>query len=255
MRIGKRLLRSGPIRDLLALLLFAYVRLCERTTRWTQDDSALRPLLDSGRGGIACFWHGRMMLMHRAWTPRPKPFYMMISVHRDGAFVTRAVRMMNVHALGADKKSGGLSALRACQRIVARGDWVGVTPDGPRGPRMRARSGAVKLAQLTGRPMLPVSLGLSRRRVLNSWDRFLLALPFGRGEIRYGTPIHVPRDADPATLEACRMQLERELNRLTRELDLAFGQSPVDPAATPAPERLDDASSGAAAAPGARGAA
>jgi hypothetical protein len=104
---------------------------------------------------------------------------------------------------------------------------------------MRARGGAIKLAQLTGRPVLPVSIGLSRRRLLKSWDRFCLALPFGRAEIRYGTPIHVPRDADPARLEACRQQLEQELNRLTQELDHAFGQAPVEPAAGPAPERLD----------------
>jgi hypothetical protein len=104
---------------------------------------------------------------------------------------------------------------------------------------MRARAGAIKLAQLTGRPVLPVSIGASNVRFLGSWDRFMLALPFGRAEIRYGRPVEVPRDADAATLEARRQQLEDEMNRLTRELDQAFGHAPVPPAEGAAPERMD----------------
>lgn len=239
MRITKRLLRSEPVRDALAFLAWAYVRFVERTTRWTVDDTRLRQLVDQDRGGIAAFWHGRLMMLHRAWTPRPRPFHIMISQHRDGTFIAKAIERMNVHAIGADRKTGSMSAMRGLKRLIDRGAWIGITPDGPKGPRMRARGGAIKLAQLTGRPVLPVSIGLSRRRVIQSWDRFCLPLPFGRGEIRYGRPIEVPRDADPRTLERCRQELEHELNRLSAELDRRFGQTPIEPASAPAPERLD----------------
>jgi hypothetical protein len=239
MRLGKRLLKTSATRRTLAVLVFLYVRLVEVTTRFTVDDSRLRALDAEGAGGIATFWHGRMMLLHRAWTPRPRPFHMMISNHRDGAFISDAIRHMRVYTVGADKKTGGLNAVRGAARLVRDGGWIGITPDGPRGPRMRARAGAIKLAQLTGRPVLPVSIGASNVRFLGSWDRFMLALPFGRAEIRYGQPVHVPRDADATTLEACRQQLEEEMNRLTRALDRAFGHTPVPPAEGAAPERMD----------------
>ncbi|WP_051432257.1 lysophospholipid acyltransferase family protein [Rhodovibrio salinarum] len=239
MRLSKRLLKARATRRILAFLCFLYVRLVERTTRFTVDDSALRTLDADGKGGVAAFWHGRMLLLHRAWTPRPRRFHMMISNHRDGALISEAIRHMRVETVGADKRTGGLSALRQATKLVRQGEWLGITPDGPKGPRMRARGGAVKLAQLTGRPILPVSIGASHVRFLDSWDRFMLALPFGRAEIRYGTPIEVPRDADGPTLERCREALEAEMNRLTRELDGRFGHAPISPASGPVPERMD----------------
>lgn len=239
MGIAKRLLKSEPARDALAFVAWAYVRFIEMTTRWTIDDRPLRNLYDEGQGGIAAFWHGRLVMLHQAWTLRPRRIYMMTSEHRDGAFVARAIRRMNVEAVGTDKKTAGVGAMRGLKRLIDQDNWIGITPDGPRGPRMRARGGAIKLAQLTGRPVLPMSMGLSWRIVIGSWDRFNFPLPFGRGEIRYGTPIYVPRNADPPALEACRQQLEDELNRLTAELDRAFGHSPVEPADAPSPERLD----------------
>jgi hypothetical protein len=252
MRLTKRLLQASATRRVLAFISFLYVRLVERTTRFTVDDSRLRELDAEGRGGIATFWHGRMMLLHRAWTPRPRTFHMMISNHRDGALISEAIRHMRVETVGADKRTGGLNALRKATKLVRQGEWIGITPDGPKGPRMHARGGAIKLAQLTGRPILPVAIGASNVRFLGTWDRFMLAFPFGRAEIRYGAPIHVPRAADGPTLEACRRQLEAEMNRLTRELDAAFGHTPVAPAAGPAPERLDraDPAGSAADAPG-----
>ena len=245
MRLTKRLLQASATRRLLAFLSFLYVRLVEYTTRFQVDDTRLRQLDAEGRGGIATFWHGRMMLLHSAWTPRPRRFHMMISNHRDGALISEAIRHMRVETVGADKRTGGLNAIRQATKLVRRGEWIGITPDGPKGPRMHARGGAIKLAQLTGRPILPVSIGASNVRFLGSWDRFMLAFPFGRAEIRYGTPVQVPRDADGATLERCRQQLEAEMNRLTRELDTAFGHPPIAPDPGPTPERLDDAASGA----------
>ena len=244
MRLTKRLLQASATRRTLAFLSFLYVRLVERTTRFEVDDRRLRELDAAGKGGIAAFWHGRMMLLHRAWTPRPRRFHMMISNHRDGALISEAIRHMRVETVGADKRTGGLNAIRRATKLVRAGEWIGITPDGPKGPRMHARGGAIKLAQLTGRPILPVSIGASNVRFLRSWDHFMLAYPFGRAEIRYGTPIDVPRDADGPTLERCRQQLEAEMNRLTRELDDAFGHPPVAPAPGPAPERLDEAADG-----------
>src|SRR5690606_21656340 len=107
---------------------------------------------------------------------------------------------------------------------------VGITPDGPHGPRMRAGGGAVTLARLTGAPLLPLAFGCRPRRLLGTWDRLAVALPFGRGVFVWGAPIFVPRDADSDALEAARQALEKGLNAVTDEADRLTGQDLVPPA-------------------------
>src|SRR5262249_1086726 len=76
---------------------------------------------------------------------------------------------------------GGPAALRAMVRQLRQGESVGITPDGPNGPAMRASAGIVGVARLAGVPILPMTYATSRRRILQTWDRFHLPLPFSRG--------------------------------------------------------------------------
>jgi lysophospholipid acyltransferase (LPLAT)-like uncharacterized protein len=128
-------------------------------------------------------------------------------------------------------------------RTLRRGEFVGLTPDGPRGPRMRAGLGVILAARRAGVPIVPVSFAASRRRVLGSWDRFVLALPFARGVIGIGDFIEIPPDADGETLERLRRRLEDDLNALTHGLDDRFGFAAIE-AAPPSPGRPPAAASG-----------
>jgi 1-acyl-sn-glycerol-3-phosphate acyltransferase len=105
---------------------------------------------------------------------------------------------------------------------------------------MRAGKGVVRTARLAGVPLLPVTYAASRRRVLRSWDRFVLPLPFARGVIRIGAPIEVPANADDDDIERIRGHLESTLNDMTRELDARYGLAPITPAdAGERPSRRD----------------
>ena len=158
----------------------------------------------------------------------------MISHHRDGEFITRTAARFGVNAVRGSTSRGGAAALRAMLKVLKRGEFVGITPDGPRGPRMRAQMGAIVLAQMAGVPIMPATYAVSRRRVAGSWDRFIIALPFSRGVYLWGEPVSVPRDADADLLEAKRLELENELNRLCDEADRMVGVTPVEPAPLPA---------------------
>jgi lysophospholipid acyltransferase (LPLAT)-like uncharacterized protein len=231
MGLAKRVAKSENGQRVLAWLAAQYVRFVAATTRWRVDDAALRRVTDIGEPGILAFWHGRLLMMPVAWKGRPRPFHMMISEHRDGALIARTIAHMSIRTTGTDSKNGGLAALREMKRRMDDGGWVGITPDGPRGPRMRAKPGAIKLSQLAGRPIVPVSLGMSRRRLLGTWDRFMVAWPFGRGTIIFGEPIRVPRITDTDTLDRLRAELEDRLNDLTARADAHCGVARVDPAA------------------------
>ena len=105
-----------------------------------------------------------------------------------------------------------------------------VTPDGPRGPRMRAGFGAIRMARDTGVPILPFTWSAHRKTVLHkAWDHHCLPHFFTRGIIIWGEPIHVAKGASQADLEAARLNLENQLNALTLEADQAVAGEIVLP--------------------------
>jgi lysophospholipid acyltransferase (LPLAT)-like uncharacterized protein len=130
----------------------------------------------------------------------------------------------------AGKSKGAFDAMRGMMRHLKTGGAMCVTPDGPRGPRMRAEMGAVQIAKLSGAPLVCMAWSARHAKVFNSWDRFMLARPFDRGAIVFGGPLYVSRDADDDAMEAARLALETELIRVTQEADRLVGVTPVEPA-------------------------
>ncbi|HSR73146.1 MAG TPA: lysophospholipid acyltransferase family protein [Kiloniellales bacterium] len=241
MSLSKRILRSRPVQGVLAWLAGVYMRLIHATIRWRieRPDSVVA-LHERGAPYVGCFWHGRLLLMG-AGLRNDYLVHMLVSQHRDGLLIARAIGSLGIPTVAGSSRRAGAGAMRTLLRLLAEGRPVGLTPDGPRGPRMRAKPGAVKTAQLAGVPLVPGAGAVSRRILFRSWDRFCLALPFGRGLILWGEPIPVPPDADQAELERLRLRLEEALNALTAEADRRFGHSPVSPAEAARAPRADHA--------------
>jgi lysophospholipid acyltransferase (LPLAT)-like uncharacterized protein len=159
---------------------------------------------------------------------------MLISRHPDGQLIARTVAHFGIRTVAGSSSRGGGAALRLMVKALKAGDCVGITPDGPRGPRMRASEGAIHVARLSGAPLVPAAFGARARKVLGSWDRFVVAAPFAGGAFVWGEPIEVARDADDAAIERARRTLEDSLNAVTAEADRLCGQEPVEPAPMPA---------------------
>jgi lysophospholipid acyltransferase (LPLAT)-like uncharacterized protein len=105
--------------------------------------------------------------------------------------------------------------MRQILRKVAEGCDVGLTPDGPKGPRRRVQPGVIAVARFTGLPIIPVTFSASPARRLRTWDRTLLPKFFSKGVFVYGDPIVVAKDATEAVQEEKRLGLEAELDRIT----------------------------------------
>jgi lysophospholipid acyltransferase (LPLAT)-like uncharacterized protein len=185
----------------------------------------------AGRPFILAFWHGRLLMMPYVWQ-RGVAMRMLISTHRDGELIAGTIRHFGLGSVRGSSRRDGAAALRAMLKALRGGACVGITPDGPRGPRMRASEGVVGIAKLSGVQVLPAAFATSRRKLLGSWDRFALALPFSRGVFVWGAPIEVGRHDDTAVATA---RIEAALNAVTSEADRLVGQSPVLPAELPAP--------------------
>lgn len=228
----KRLLRTDIGREVASRLLAALIRGIWRSIRWqTLHPEIAAEALKSDEPIIGAFWHNRIMLMTEIWTS-DRPLAMLQSAHSDGRLIARTIEHLGIRDIvgSSGKGKGGSQALRAMLKALKDGIAVAVTPDGPRGPRMRVAGGIIMLAKMSGATIYPVTWNVSRRRVLRTWDRFVLALPFGRGVYVWGEPLKVPRDADDTTLEALRLELENRLTRICAEGDAALGTEPIAPA-------------------------
>ena len=169
---------------------------------------------------IWSFWHGQ--LLFPAFIGRNKGIGILISQSRDGEIVSQFARGLGHHPVRGSTSRGGIAAAKELAAISAtRGDSA-ITPDGPRGPQEVAQPGAVWLAQLTNRPLLPIgTAAYPCYRFKKSWDRFCVPLPFAAAAIVYGNPIFVPRRLSPAGREDYRLKLENEIKAVTRRAEEA----------------------------------
>lgn len=212
----KRLVRSDVVQGAMASLVAGYIRIVYSTTRWRfAGFEGVAALEAQRRPYIVCCWHGRMLLI---CCVRPKriPVVALASGHRDGQLVARVMARFGVGTVSGSTRRGGHGAIQACRAALADGRVVVITPDGPRGPAMKAAPGAVLLARLSGAPIVPVSSATRWRKHLKSWDRFMVPLPFGTGAFVCGPPLHIDGTADT---EAARSRIEDAMNAASLAAD------------------------------------
>jgi lysophospholipid acyltransferase (LPLAT)-like uncharacterized protein len=232
----KRIIKSDTMRSTLCWLAACYVRLIRATGRWhTEGGDHPAHYLTEGKPFIVAFWHQRLLMMPYTWRSvgGNRPFNMLISSHRDGEIISRTIARFDIKTIAGStgKGKGGAAALRQILKALKAGEVVGMTPDGPRGPRMRASDGIIQAARMAGVPIFPLTYSASNRKIIQSWDRFILPLPFSRGVFHWGDPIFVDRKLDDEGMEAKRIELENALTKLTQETDRSLGLEVIPPAA------------------------
>jgi lysophospholipid acyltransferase (LPLAT)-like uncharacterized protein len=228
---AKQIVSSPAFQNAVGTMGAWYLRLVWRTSSKLLDppdiyDRVLTP-------AIIAMWHGQHFLMpflkkndgaHRA--------KVLISRHRDGEVNAIAAEKLGIGTIrgsgahnGEFHRKGGVSAFTEMLQALGEGYNIAMTADVPKIARV-AGLGVVKLAQHSGRPIYPVAIASSRRKTLNNWDRTAINLPFSRIAMVANEPVWVPSDATGDVLEAKRLEVESELNRLTKHAyDLADRRS------------------------------
>ena len=217
--LKKRLLKNVYTQKILSWLLAMYIRFVYVTNCKTYVyDEAARPYIQGEKNAIFAFWHGRMMMCPTI-EPRNRKMHVLISLHRDGKLISDTIAHFGEATISGSSSRGGMAAVKEMLRSLKNGDNVSVTPDGPRGPVQEAEMGVVTIAKLSEKPVIPVTFSASRCKHMRSWDRFMLALPFGRIVFYVGAPIAVSRDCDNADEEKSRLQIENAMNALVETAD------------------------------------
>lgn len=210
---------EGWMRRLGGLLAAMYVRAWTNTVEFQAQhmDPSVDPVHPHFRGPvIAIFWHEYMLcpMATRGLTNTA----ILASLHRDADWLTEAARHLGFESVRGSSSRGGSAAL--LELLRANNDRnLGITPDGPRGPRRSLALGPIYLASKLGRPIVPIGIGYERPWRLTTWDRFAIPRLNSRARVIWGERIEVPPDLDRHTLESIRSEVQERLVRLTEHAE------------------------------------
>jgi 3-deoxy-D-manno-octulosonic-acid transferase len=208
-----------------------FIRFVHRTSKLATDLDDAQDRMRTNHPCIITFWHGQFMLIP-GFCPRDIPVRIMVARHGDGELIGEALKKFDMELIrgagagGRGGDRGGAQAFREAIHALENGYSVPMTSDVPPGPARKAGMGIVKLAQLSGRPILPVAAASSRYYCMDTWSRMTINLPFSRIGIAVGEPIRVAADADTREMETARKAVEDSLNRLTSEAYAIVGADP-----------------------------
>ncbi len=168
------------------------------------------------RGLLYAFWHED--LFYLGYLVSNTPTDCLISRSRDGEYFSQILYSMNVGTVRGSTNRGGAQAILQVVRSEENRN-LGITPDGPRGPRRVFQPGAVFLASRSGMPIIPIVIGYQNAWRAKSWDRTAFAKPFSNIVIMGGPAIHIPPDIGPEEIEKYRQEIEDKLNELHDRAD------------------------------------
>jgi lysophospholipid acyltransferase (LPLAT)-like uncharacterized protein len=122
----------------------------------------------------------------------------LISTHGDGELIARTMHRFGFATPRGSSTRGGARAAIISVKAIRRGENVSVTPDGPKGPPCKVQPGILTIAEMAGVPIVPITFSSTRHKRMRSWDRFMVALPFGHIYYAAGKPL---LNATPEQLE------------------------------------------------------
>ena len=164
-----------------------------------------------GETVILSTWHDQLWMMINVY--RGPGARILISPSMDGELIARTMQKFGQDAVRGSSSRGGRDAFKKLIQLSRKPYDLGITPDGPKGPRHQIKEGVVQLARLTGRPIVPLAFVCSNGHRFNSWDRFLLPYPWGRGVYVFGEPLYYQQDE---TMESFRAKVQESMDENTR---------------------------------------
>lgn len=219
-------IRSRFITRLAARLAVISMRMLFGTCRvkMIADDMRVNCYKDTGgERFLYSVWHDQILTT--VFSGRPQSMAGLVSKHQDGSYLSETLEMVGITPVRGSTSRGGARAMR---ELLDRAEklHVCITPDGPRGPRHELKMGIVFLASHSGRSIIPAVYSCKRCwRFQGNWTDMMIPKPFTTIYVCGGMPFHVPSGLDRDELDAYRLKLQDEMNRLEQQADaLARGE-------------------------------
>jgi len=200
----------------IGLLLLKMVWRCSRVVSVVGTDHIVHALARAP-SFIPVYWHQHQLFCVKhllSLRAAGVKLGFLISPSVDGELGAMIVQRLGGEVIRGSSSHTGARALRDYYQALAH-DAVSpaITPDGPRGPPWKCKPGAILLAQMSQRPIIPMAFAASRAWKIK-WDLFVIPKPFSRVAIAVGEPVYVPKGLNAAALEKYQSDLENRLQAL-----------------------------------------
>ncbi len=185
----------------------------------------LDPRLPHLRHCIYAFWHENLLLPALRFSGVNA--HVLISQHADGQLIANIIQRLGFKTIRGSTTRGGVQAL--LRLLTLNGSsHLGITPDGPRGPRRRVQLGVIALSSYLHMPIVPAGFAYDRPWRMKSWDRFAVPRLRSRAACVTDHPVLVPPHAARGLLEEYRQCLEERLAAATAAAEnwILTGQAP-----------------------------
>jgi lysophospholipid acyltransferase (LPLAT)-like uncharacterized protein len=161
---------------------------------------------DSEGPAVLLLWHDKLFVS--SWIANryfSRPVTALISTSKDGAWLVAFFRFMGITAVRGSSNRRGAGALITLTRSMRAGNHIGITPDGPKGPALEFKAGAISLARLTRRPFVVMGIRYLACWRMRGWDRFAMPIPFSKVEVTLVREL-MPAEGDSDEVVAARLK-------------------------------------------------
>lgn len=180
------------------------------------------PGFDPTKPCIYCFWHGDMLFPIMAVRDMcDHNVAGFVSYSKDGDILAGMLHHLGYEVARGSTSKRAITGMIQMLKMAKKGYSLGITPDGPRGPRHQIQPGLAFLASKSGLPIIPCGVHFANAKVFEkSWDKFTLPKPFSKAVVYFGEPFYLESMGEEGTDEL--------KSRMQRSCDIAqdFSQEP-----------------------------
>ena len=176
----KKILQHNISQKFFGFLIAYYLKICFHTSSWNiKNEKTILSSIKKKEKIIVCFWHSKLLMTVFCWKYKNN-FKMLISSHRDGRIISNAVSHFGIQTITGSSRRNMISSLKEIITQLKQKQVVGITPDGPKGPREKIKDGLISLIKKTDAVIIPLSYSAKIKIRLGTWDKFLLIFPFNK---------------------------------------------------------------------------
>lgn len=214
MKLTKKILKSELVKKLLCRIVYLYIKFALYTSKITTIFHDFDFAEYENCQAIFAAWHGRVMIMPIA-NPSKVKSCAIVSDHNDGRLIGGVIKHAGIEIIYGSSNKRRLTSLREILTGIKRGLNFLITPDGPRGPAKKVDGAIINIASSTGLPIIPSSCSAKSTKIFNTWDKFMLPLPFNEIILIFAKPIIIPANITSAEKKEYNEILQRSLNQIT----------------------------------------